>query len=144
MILIAHRGNTNGVDTKKENTVEYIEAALKKGYHCEIDICKFDGEKFYLGHEEPGEAVTLDWLQVNQVWCHAKDYKVLEAMITLGVHCFWHQSDKYTLTSRGWIWAYPGQPGGRYTIAVHPEKLHPGDVQKFAGVCSDYVEKFDD
>ena len=48
------------------------------------------------------------------------------------------------MTSQGWIWAYPGQPGGKYTIAVHPEKLHPGDVQKFAGVCSDYVEKFND
>ena len=65
-------------------------------------------------------------------------------MTALGIHCFYHNSDDYVMTSRGWIWAYPGQPGGRYTIAVHPEKLHPGDVQKFAGVCSDYVEKFDD
>ena len=144
MILISHRGNTNGRNPEKENTIEYIEQALKKGYHCEIDICKFDGEKFYLGHDEAGEAVTWDWLHVNKVWCHAKNYKVLEAMITLGVHCFWHQNDKYTLTSRGWIWAYPGQPGGRYTIAVHPEKLNPSELQKFAGVRSDYVDKFDD
>jgi len=59
MILIAHRGNTNGKNTDRENTVEYIEEALKKDYHCEIDLCKFDGEQFYLGHDVPGEAVSI-------------------------------------------------------------------------------------
>ena len=39
MILIAHRGNVNGKNPERENTIEYIEEAIKKGYHCEIDIC---------------------------------------------------------------------------------------------------------
>ena len=142
MILISHRGNTNGRNPEKENTVEYIEQALKKGYHCEIDICKFDGEKFFLGHDDPGEPATVDWLKNNKVWCHAKDYRVLEEMITLGIHCFWHQTDKYTLTSKGWIWAYPGQTGGRQTIAVHPERLTNDEVKKFAGVCSDFIDNY--
>jgi len=142
MILIAHRGNTSGKNEKRENTISYIEEALKKGYHCEIDLCKFDGEKFYLGHDEPGEAVSLEWLGSRNVWCHAKEYKTLEALVTLGVHCFWHESDKYTITSQGWIWAYPGQPGGQYTIAVHPEKLTSEEVEKFAGVCSDNIDKY--
>jgi hypothetical protein len=142
MILIAHRGNTSGKNKKRENTISYIEEALKKGYHCEIDLCKFDGEKFYLGHDEPGEAVSMDWLGSRNVWCHAKEYKTLEALVTLGVHCFWHESDKYTITSQGWIWAYPGQPGGQYTIAVHPEKLTSEEVEKFAGVCSDNIDKY--
>jgi hypothetical protein len=142
MILIAHRGNTSGKNKKRENTISYIEEALKKGYHCEIDLCKFDGEKFYLGHDEPGEAVSMEWLGSRNVWCHAKEYKTLEALVTLGVHCFWHESDKYTITSQGWIWAYPGQPGGQYTIAVHPEKLTSEEVEKFAGVCSDNIDKY--
>ena len=142
MILIAHRGNVNGKNPERENTIEYIEEAIKKGYHCEIDICKFDGEKFYLGHDTPGEAVSVQWLGSNPLWGHAKSFNALEALTTLGIHCFYHQNDDYVLTNQGWIWAYPGQPGGRYTIAVHPEKLHPGDIKKFAGVCSDYVEKF--
>jgi len=142
MILIAHRGNVNGKNPERENTIEYIEEAIKKGYHCEIDICKFDGEKFYLGHDIPGEAVSVQWLGSKPVWCHAKSFNALEALTTLGIHCFYHQNDDYVMTNQGWIWAYPGQPGGRYTIAVHPEKLHPGDIKKFAGVCSDYVEKF--
>ena len=144
MILIAHRGNTNGKQPEKENTIAYIEEALKKGYHCEIDICKYDGKMFYLGHDEPQEAVSPNWLRVNNLWCHAKSYNALEAMVTGTIHCFYHHTDKYTITSQGWIWAFPGQPGGKYTIAVHPEEIHPGDVTKFAGVCSDHVEKFND
>jgi hypothetical protein len=144
MILIAHRGNTNGVNPEKENTVPYIKDALTQGYHCEIDVCKFDGKQFYLGHDEPQEAVSIEFLRDNPLWCHAKSFNALQAMTALAIHCFYHKSDDYVMTSQGWIWAYPGQPGGKYTIAVHPEKLHPGDVQKFAGVCSDYVEKFND
>lgn len=144
MILIAHRGNTNGVDAEKENTVAYIQTALDQGYDCEIDICRYDGEKFYLGHDEPQEAVSTEFLRDNKLWCHAKDYRALQAMIRLNIHCFWHQDDRYTVTSQGWIWAYPGQRGGDHTIAVHPEQLTPHEVQQFSGVCSDYVEKFRD
>ena len=72
----------------------------------------------------------------------AKNYNALEALVTLGIHCFWHQTDKYTITSQGWIWAYPGQPGGKYTIAVHPERLTNDEVKKFAGVCSDYIDNY--
>lgn len=142
MILIAHRGNTSGKNKARENTISYIEEALNKGYHCEIDLCKFDGEKFYLGHDETGEAVSMGWLGSRNVWCHAKEYKTLEALVALGIHCFWHESDKYTLTSQGWIWAYPGQPGGRYTIAVHPEKLTAEELKKFDGVCSDNIDNY--
>jgi hypothetical protein len=142
MILISHRGNTNGKNPQKENTVSYIEQALKKGYHCEIDLCKWDGEYFYLGHDEPNEKVTLQWLGARLVWCHAKNYKTFEALVASGLNCFWHESDKYTLTSQGWIWAYPGQPGGRYTIAVHPEKLTEEEIKKFDGVCSDYIDNY--
>ena len=81
MILISHRGNTNGKNPEKENTVSYIQQALKKGYHCEIDLCKWDGKHFYLGHDEPGEKVSLQWLGARLVWCHAKNYKTFEKYI---------------------------------------------------------------
>ena len=142
MILIAHRGNTNGKNPDRENTVEYIEEALKKDYHCEIDLCKFDGKQFYLGHDVPGEAVSIQWLASNRLWCHAKDYQTLQALVAMGIHCFWHQEDKYTITSQGWIWAYPGQPGGKYTIAVHPERLTEEEIKKFSGVCSDHIDNY--
>ena len=92
--------------------------------------------------DKPGEAVSVQWLGVRLVWCHAKEFNTFEALVACGINCFWHESDKYTLTSQGWIWAYPGQPGGRYSIAVHPEKLSDEEVKKFAGVCSDYVDNY--
>ena len=141
-ILISHRGNLNGKQPDKENTVAYIEDALEKGYHCEIDVCIYDGEKFYLGHDEPQEAVTIKWLRDQQLWCHAKSYGALEAMIAHGIHCFFHHNDKYTLTSQGWIWAFPGQPVGAYTIAVHPEKLTQKQLELCSGYCSDNIENY--
>ena len=141
-ILIAHRGNTNGKHPEKENTVAYIEEALDKGYDCEIDICKWDGKNFFLGHNEPQEAVSPEWLQKNPLWCHAKDYKALEQLVKYNIHCFWHQADNYTMTSSRYIWAYPGQPGGERTIAVHPHEISAEEVEKCAGVCSDEIEKY--
>ena len=144
MILIAHRGNINGPNPERENTLSYIQEALDKGYHCEIDICKWDGKYFYLGHDEPTEAVESEWLRTNNLWCHAKSYQALEAMIAMGINCFFHKSDDYTLTLNGYVWACPGKPGGVKAIAVHPEKLDADEVKKFEGVCSDYVENFRD
>jgi hypothetical protein len=59
------------------------------------------------------------------------------------VHCFFHNTDAYTLTSRKWIWAYPDQPGtlSHPTIAVLPEQ-HNTDVTNFDGICSDYIEQY--
>ena len=142
MILIAHRGNTNGKLPDKENTISYIEEAIARGFDVEIDICKWDGKNFFLGHDEPQEAVSPEWLQNKPVWCHAKDYKALEQLVKYNIHCFWHQTDNYTMTSSGYIWAYPGQPGGERTIAVHPHEISTEEVKKCAGVCSDEIEKY--
>ena len=142
MILIAHRGNTNGKLPDKENTISYIEEAIARGFDVEIDICKWDGKNFFLGHDEPQEAVSPEWLQNKPVWCHAKDYKALEQLVKYNIHCFWHQADNYTMTSGGYIWAYPGQLGGERTIAVHPHEIPAEEVKKCAGVCSDDVEKY--
>jgi hypothetical protein len=142
MILIAHRGNVNGKQADRENTLSYIKEALDQGYHCEIDICKWDGDKFWLGHDEPTEPVDADWLKNNRLWCHAKDYNSLEAMLIQDIHCFFHHNDDYTLTSQGYIWAYPGKIGGKRSIAVHPERLSMDLVKKFSGVCSDNLIEY--
>jgi glycerophosphoryl diester phosphodiesterase len=142
MVLIAHRGNTDGKNVERENTVSYITEALKQGYHCEIDLFKFDGTHFYLGHDDAGDKVTPQWLGSNPLWCHAKNFETLQACVQLGIHCFFHQSDNYTITSQGWIWAYPGMPGGRYAIAVHPERLTEEELDRFGGLCSDHVNNY--
>jgi len=140
MLLISHRGNISGPQPKLENTIAYIEQAIDQGFDVEIDVCKWDGEYFYLGHDKPGEAVSPSWFYFKPVWVHAKDHTALNELIKRGIHCFWHNTDRYTLTSEGYIWAYPGEPGGENCICVHPEQRE--DWQEFAGICGDNIKKY--
>jgi len=139
--LISHRGNIWGPYPSKENHPDYIQAALDRGYEVEIDVWSTpDG--MYLGHDEPQYRVDYSFLTIPGLWCHAKNFQAFGALInTQKINCFWHQEDQYTLTSHGWIWAYPGQPGNKRSIAVMPEKQQV-DVTIFGGICSDVIEDY--
>ena len=139
MLLISHRGNISGPQPKLENTVAYIEQAIDQGYNVEIDVWFKDG-KFFLGHDAPEEHIEKCWFYNKPLWCHCKNYSALKELLELGVHCFFHDKDDYTLTSEGFIWAYPGKMGEKKTIAVMPDDNF--DISNFEGVCSDNIEKF--
>ena len=51
MKLISHRGNLHGKNPDLENRPDYILQALKKGYHCEIDVWLIRN-KIFLGHDK--------------------------------------------------------------------------------------------
>jgi hypothetical protein len=142
MILIAHRGNINGSKPELENSPKYIDEAIEKEFDVEIDV-NFDKGALLLGHDEPTYKVTLDWLLDRQkhLWCHAKDLEALTNLLNCpSINCFWHQEDKYTLTSRGHIWAYPGQPVNQHTIIVEPNFKGLGLLSRpCAGICSDDI-----
>lgn len=140
MILISHRGNISGRQPSLENTITHIESAISAGFDVEIDVCKWDGEYFYLGHDKPGEAVSPSWFNTKPLWVHAKDHTSLMELIIRGIHCFYHNTDRYTLTSKGYIWAYPGEPGGENCICMHPEQRE--DWMDFAGLCGDNIKKY--
>ena len=59
----------------------------------------------------------------------------------LHLHYFWHETDTITITSRGYIWAYPGKQPIQNSIAVMPE-LHNESVEHCLGVCSDFIKSF--
>ena len=142
MLLIAHRGNTEGPNKKLENKPEYILETITKGYSCEIDVW-FIKERIYLGHDKPEYEVNLKFLQNDKLWCHAKNLNALEYMLQHDVHCFWHQKDDYTVTNRGAIWTYPGNELTKNSICVMPESLKTYTVPSFClGVCSDYIERY--
>lgn len=142
MILISHRGNINGPTPDQENSVEYIQEAIAAGYNVEIDLWYKEGA-YFLGHDAPQYQVDFKFLHQPKLWIHCKDYITLQHLVSLGsfTNFFYHTDEDYVLTSHHYIWAYPGQPGGSWTIAVMPE-WHNESVEKFAGVCSDYVEKY--
>ena len=142
MILISHRGNLNGPNPEMENKPTYIQEALDKGYHVEIDVWYVDGN-FYLGHDKPETIINVNMLSNPKLWCHAKNIEALEKMIChLDIHCFWHETDTYTLTTDGYIWTFPNKPLCSNSIACNPSMTNFSGVKKAMGVCSDFIANY--
>jgi|ERR1700722_6602313 len=140
MIIISHRGNTDGPQTAShgENHPNSIIEALSKNYDVEIDVWLID-DKYVLGHDKPEYEINKLFF-TNRLWCHAKNLPALHNMIHDGIHCFYHNTDDATITSKGWIWTYPGkQIISNSSIAVIPETIKNYDISKSGGFCSDYT-----
>jgi hypothetical protein len=142
MILISHRGNINGKIVEKENHPDYINRAINLGYDVEIDMWWIDG-KIYLGHDEPQYEVDDEWLikRINKLWIHCKNVELLNWICSTSLHYFWHEEDTLTLTSKNYIWAYPGKQPILGSIAVMPE-INLDDTSQCRGVCSDYIQQY--
>ena len=84
--------------------------------------------------------VVSDFLLDNKIWCHAKTNEALFELNKINAHYFWHQDDKFTITSKGYIWTYPGNVVGNNSVIVDNEKKVSD--YKCYGVCSDYIEMY--
>ena len=145
MYLISHRGNINGKKPELENSPEYIDKAIDLGYDVEIDI-RLENDKFYLGHDNAKYYITLEWLtkRSNKLWIHCKNISAVEALANLkNFNYFWHQTDDITLTSKSFIWAYPGKQPIKQSIAVLPE-INNDNIIGCSGVCSDIIEEYNE
>ncbi len=143
MRLISHRGNINGKQHSLENQPDYILKAIEQGYDVEIDIWYTD--KFMLGHDKPQYEFPFDLLEKfhTKLWIHCKNIKAITKIkhnyeLNTCLNYFWHEHDVITLTSKGYIWAYPGKQPIESSIAVMPE-LGNDDVSQCKGVCSDFI-----
>jgi len=107
MIKVAHRGNFEGRNPSQENSISYIKKALDRGFHVEVDVWEKSG-RYLLGHDKPQYDVKGTFLQNKKLICHAKNIEAFYSMLKdKKIHCFWHEQDLCTLTSRGWVWMYP-------------------------------------
>ena len=144
MLLIAHRGNLNGPNSNLENSPDYVVDAIQQNFDVEVDVW-YTNNQLFLGHDNPEYKIHLDFLLSHQsvLWCHAKNIEALNFMLEKDLHCFWHQEDDYTITNKGYIWAYPDKqvPNLSKSITVMPE-WHDTNVSNFSGVCSDYIESY--
>ena len=59
MVLISHRGNTNGKFESYENEPMYIDKAISQGFDVEIDVWMIDGILF-LGHDKPQYGINYN------------------------------------------------------------------------------------
>jgi len=137
MKIISHRGNLDGPQIEFENEPSYIEKALNIGLDVEIDVWSVDG-KLYLGHDKPIYNIDVSFLfnNYNRLWCHAKNVEALQFLLNGGMHCFWHENDKYTITSKGKIWVYPGQPLIKGCVALF-DSYTKEELKVVYGICSD-------
>ena len=140
MYLISHRGNINGIQKDNENKPEYINKALEKGYDVEIDV-RFSKGKFFLGHDYDQYEIDHKFISNEKIWCHAKTSEALLALYETNAHYFWHQEDDYTITSKGYIWTYPGKKLFSKSICVLPEIANYKDINCM-GICSDFIERY--
>jgi hypothetical protein len=147
MRIISHRGNVQGPDPVSENSISSIELAISLGFDVEIDLWFING-KFFLGHDDPINEASVDFLQKHskQLWIHCKNVDAvveLQELNTLyNYNYFWHESDTITLTSNGYIWAYVGKQPIKYSIAVMPEKFPEQEIKSCFGICTDFPIKY--
>tara|TARA_R110000824_G_scaffold63133_2_gene166367 strand:+ start:777 stop:1163 length:387 start_codon:yes stop_codon:yes gene_type:complete len=107
MIRVAHRGNTRGKNPSDENSPKYVKETLAKGFHVEVDVWLFNKE-WFLGHDDPRYPIAEEFLENDKLVCHAKNEDALHRMLkNKNIHCFWHENDFLTITSKGWVWKYP-------------------------------------
>lgn len=140
MIRVAHRGNIFGPNPEKENSIEYVENAIKQGFDVEIDLWAMD--KFWLGHDKPQYECPTKFLINNakNLWIHCKNLEAMEILTQFKtLNFFWHESDDFALTSKKFIWTYPGKMVcNRSVLIVEDAREYAGQI--CFGLCSDYLK----
>jgi hypothetical protein len=145
MIYISHRGNLTGKHHDLENSPVYVYQAIDKGFDVEVDLRHKDG-KIFLGHEKPQYLIDDNFIDEcrENLWVHCKDKESLKYALDEDLNCFFHKADDYTLTSKGYVWAFPGvAKANSNTIAVLPELFRTVEEMKdldYHGYCSDLIE----
>ena len=147
MKIISHRANINGSNYSKENKLAQIKKCLDHGYDVEIDV-RFINKKLFLGHDNPDEIISDNEIFAlkDNCWIHCKNLEAINyfKQFNESFNYFWHENDKYTLTSKGYIWTYPGESLDVNSICVMPERTTPiknlSDLKNknFAGICTDF------
>lgn len=167
--IICHRGNINGPSIH-ENSLDQINMAIALGYDVEIDVRyermrDEDTYNLYLGHDKAQYLIDFHWILQNKhrLWIHCKDRQSLEFFNNLEnpyLNYFYHTDEDYVLTSKFYVWCFPGKPLLKNSICVMPEsdyyQDHKDNIWKSSpstnqwyfidtnikGICTDYPYKY--
>ncbi len=74
------------------------------------------------------------------MWLHAKNFDACIRLKNTELNWFWHENDKITLTSKNYLWCFPGvyiQDG--ITVEFGHNKNLPKNI---LGVCTDFPELY--
>ena len=141
--IISHRGNVNGSNKKRENRISSIVECLNLGFDVEIDVFLIN-QKLYLGHDEPQEEILPNFLDEHKknLWIHCKNFDSLNFMTNTNLNYFWHENDKFTLTSYKFVWTYPNNIVSNNSVIVC-SSIKETNFYKNSnsyGICTDWIE----
>ena len=146
MLFISNRGNLSGPNLQRENDPEYIEKALKLGYHVAVDVWLIPENNqptLALGDLQPKYKVSLDFLQSPGIIARTTNIVCLQYLLSNCVHVVTNGSTP-SLSSQGLIWT----PAGSRIVTpervlVMPEwftsDLKTAIRAPCKGFCSDYI-----
>ena len=130
-----------GSNKETENKPDTIKEAIEYGFDCEIDVW-YVNDVFFLGHDYPETRIPYSFLELysENLWIHCKH---LESLVKLKdtFHCFYHDKDLYTLTSRGYIWGNVNSPCHVSAVQVMPERSGVFSTSCY-GICTDYPIRY--
>lgn len=137
MKIISHRGNIMGSSPENENRPTYIYNALRLGFDVEIDLWSEDGI-LYLGHDEPQYEIDPDFLLKKGLWVHCKNIEASNYVANnKELNGFWHQDDKMSFTTKGFMWTLNGEVLTENSVVVCLN--YDENIKKdIYGVCTDY------
>lgn len=142
-IIISHLGNTNGRQPELENTLAYVQKALKEGWHVCVDVVFHNGS-FLLPHETGFNVAPPALLCKQRLWCRAHDADTVDALCNINAHCFLNSESFMSLTSAQFIWTLPPHRLVERAIAMLPETSEPGWLENSepAGLCSNEPRRY--
>lgn len=151
MKIISHRGFANGIDKSIENKPSEIESRIIEGFDVEIDLWVVNS-KLWLGHDEGVYKVDIDWLLEfsNFLWIHCKSSESLNFLSSnkfKNLNYFFHDTDQYTITSRGYVWCYPGADIINNSVYLFPEKFTLSSstiIRRNLSICTDFPNIYRD
>lgn len=158
--LISHRGNLYASDYSGnpfENTPDYIDNAIRRGFDVEIDV-RVNKGIIFLGHDTMITPIPLQYLRdrYEYLWIHLKNHEAVNFFLNSVeqslYNYFWHEDDTLSITSKGYIWTsdWASVTGGLKTILMSSAYNNPVEsgidpinlftlLKKYDGICSDNI-----
>ena len=142
-IIIANLGNTDGRNLELENTLPYVQKALKEGWHVCINVV-FHCGNFVLPFDGGFHVAPPALLSKQRVWCRAFDADTVDALCNINAHCFLHSDNFMSLTSAQFICTLPPHSLSPRSIAMFPETTDAAWLQNSepAGLCSNEPRRY--
>jgi hypothetical protein len=136
MLLISNYGNINGTHPN-QNTPDYIENAIRMGYHCRIDILYSD--QLYINNYP----ITLDFILKyhKKLWICCMNIEALKYLLEFECFHIWYKDEM--LTNYGYIWGSPISTKKAIYVMNSIESIQNIQITCGHAICSDYIGKVD-